>query len=121
MEEAIHNAAQGPGVLVPAASQRVVFRLAGGVALDRGHRPVAGGVRQPGVRGAPPLDEDGPSGALRDGGNAAMASQGLEIGLAEDPAGFRDDDGQDDRADSGNGPHDFDDPAAFRRSGFGCP
>ena len=54
VEEPIRDASEGARVAVAAASQRMILRPAGGVALDGGHGPVAGGVDQPPVRGESP-------------------------------------------------------------------
>ena len=102
-------------MVVAALPERAVFRLAGGVPLDRGHCPVVGGVREPGVRGEPSPDADLASGPFRDGSDAEVASEGAQVGPADAVEGFGDDDGQDGGADSGNGLQDFDGAPAFGR------
>ena len=59
-------------MLVSAASQRMIFRPAGFVALDGGHGPVAGGVPEPSVRGESALDQNGPSRPFGDGRDAEV-------------------------------------------------
>ena len=41
---------------VASASQRMTIRSVGGVALDGGHGPMAGGIDEPPVRGESALD-----------------------------------------------------------------
>ena len=114
-EEAVCDASEGAGVLVPAAPQRVVFCPADAVAPDGGHGPVVGGVPEPPVRGLPSLDQDGLSGPFRDGRDAEVASQGVPVGPPDAVEGFGEDDGQNAGSDAGNGSQDVDGASAFHR------
>ena len=112
-EESVGDASEGSGVFMSAASQRMIFRPAGFVALDGGHGPVVGGVPEPSVRGESALDQDGPSRPFGDGRDAEVASQGLQFGFPDAVEGFGEDDGQDGGSDAGDGAQDVDGLSAF--------